>query len=305
MKFPQILTALITLCGLILHAHAAPDLSRRAALSVLQTPDSGYRFQTRHFTSADGQRHYRIYIGLPESPAPPQGWPVLYALDGNAVLSNLTPATFAKLRQTPLVLVMIGYDTDLRLDVVARAYDYTPPHPQGLPLYDAMHPERKNGGADEFRQLIEQRIRPALAEYTHTDPQRQSLWGHSYGGLFVLNNLFTHPHSYTRYIAADPALWYQNGLIQTHAAAFFRQPETRHPLQIYIHQSGKRLQTDTNKTQNRNALIRQNTLSGTVWVKQLNELNNINAQHEIFDGETHGSLLDASFLKALVLAAQP
>ena len=47
---------------------------------------------------------------------------------------GLNPALLAKLAaaKRPPVLVMIGYDNDLRTDAAGRAYDYTLPLPAGL-----------------------------------------------------------------------------------------------------------------------------------------------------------------------------
>ena len=45
------------------------------------------------------------------------------------------------------------------------------------------------------------------------DPARQSLWGHSYGGLFVLHTLLRQPATFQRYIAADPSFWWHDGFI--------------------------------------------------------------------------------------------
>ena len=89
-----------------------------------------------------------------------------------------------------------------------RTYDYTLPLPAGM-----KKPPRAVGGADAFLQLIETQIKPAIAAKLAVDPQRQTLWGHSYGGLFVLHTLFTHPTAFQRYIAVEPSLWWGNGII--------------------------------------------------------------------------------------------
>src|SRR5690606_6559257 len=40
------------------------------------------------------------------------------------------------------------------------------------------------------------------------DESRQTLYGHSYGGLFVLHALRTQPGAFQRYVAASPSLWW-------------------------------------------------------------------------------------------------
>ena len=144
---------------------------------------------------------------------------------------GLNPALLAKLAaaKRPPVLVMIGYDNDLRTDAAGRAYDYTLPLPAGL-----KQPPR-SGGADAFLQLIETRIKPAIAAKLAVDPQRQTLWGHSYGGLFVLHTLFTHPTAFQRYIAVEPSLWWGNGMILQEAQQMMaRRPAPVARLQLWV-----------------------------------------------------------------------
>jgi len=189
---------------------ARPDLERKIGATVADTDSADYRFSDLRFTSADGRRHYRVRIAQPHRAPEPGGYPTVYFLDGNAVLMELNAALLAKLAaaKRPPVLVMIGYDNDLRIDAAGRAYDYTLPLPAGMKT-----PPRAGGGADAFLQLIETRIKPAIAARLAVDPQRQTLWGHSYGGLFVLHTLFTHPVAFQRYITVEPSLWWGNGMI--------------------------------------------------------------------------------------------
>ena len=90
-------------------------------------------------------------------------------------------------------------------------------------------------GADAFLQLIETRIKPAIAAKLAVDPQRQTLWGHSYGGLFVLHTLFTHPTAFQRYIAVEPSLWWGNGMILQEAQQMMaRRPAPVARLQLWV-----------------------------------------------------------------------
>ncbi|MBX9332605.1 prolyl oligopeptidase family serine peptidase, partial [Serratia marcescens] len=211
---------------------ARPDLERKIGTTVADSDSADYRFSDLRFTSADGQRHYRVRIAQPRQAPAPDGYPTVYFLDGNAVLMGLNPALLAKLAaaKRPPVLVMIGYDNDLRIDAAGRAYDYTPPLPAGL-----KQPPRGGGGADAFLQLIETRIKPAIAAKLAVDPQRQTLWGHSYGGLFVLHTLFTHPTAFQRYIAVEPSLWWGNGMILQEAQQMMaRRPAPVARLQLWV-----------------------------------------------------------------------
>lgn len=199
-------------------ALAKPDLAQKVGTTVADTGSPDYRFSDLRFTSADGQRHYRVRIAQPQAAPPPAGYPVIYFLDGNAVLMELNAGLLAGLarQKQPPVLVMIGYDNNLRIDAKARSYDYTPATPSGSE-------EPKGGGADAFLGLIEDRIKPAVAAQVALDPRRQTLWGHSFGGLFALHALFTRPGAFQSYIAVEPSLWWGQGFILQEAQRFLAQ----------------------------------------------------------------------------------
>lgn len=219
----SILVVLLPISGA---AVAKPDLSQPLGPTLADRGSPHYRFSRQELASADGLRHYRIWIAVPEQAAPGAGYPVLYLLDGNAALGALQESQLADLaKRGPPVLVFIGYASDLRFDVTARAYDYTPPLPGGEPVIDDIARQRLGGGADVFLDLIEQRIKPLVQAQAPIDQTRQSLWGHSYGGLLTLHALFTRPASFQRYIAADPSLWWQGGFILQEARAFIARPQ--------------------------------------------------------------------------------
>lgn len=185
-------------------AWAAPRPDQPMDDSILRRTDSGYRFQTLNLDSADGQRHYAIWIGKPERPAPAAGYPVLYMLDGNAALGALKADELLTLSKGAApVLVAVGYAGNMRIDRAGRTMDYTPGPPGNDPLT-----QQPSGGADAFLDLLEQQIKPAVARRVPLDASQQTLWGHSYGGLLVLHALLARPHRFAHYAAASPSLWW-------------------------------------------------------------------------------------------------
>ncbi|MGP9812886.1 alpha/beta hydrolase [Rhodopseudomonas sp. NSM] len=163
-------------------------------------------------------------------PAGAAGYPVLYLLDGNAVFGTAAEIVGLRARRpdatgiSPAVIVAIGYPTDLPLDLDRRACDYTPP----VAVDDL--PERPDGsqwgavgGADAFLDFLLDTVRPLIARKIPVDPQRQALFGHSFGGLFALHALFTRPDAFTHYIAASPSIWWHRYLAQDYTAAFARR----------------------------------------------------------------------------------
>ncbi|MDI9238564.1 alpha/beta hydrolase-fold protein [Lysobacter sp. LF1] len=210
----RILLAIVLLGAAVLApASAQPALSRRVGTTVADTGAPGYRFEQFRVDSADGQRHYRVRVAVPTRSAPPQGFPVAYLLDGNAALMEVDAALLARLADAsrPPVIAFIAYDSDLRIEADSRAFDYTPRRPGGDDAQRDAIGGRSNGGADAFLALIETSIAPRVQALAALDGTRRALWGHSYGGVFVLHTLFTHPRAFDLYAAADPSLWWGGG----------------------------------------------------------------------------------------------
>ena len=155
---------------------------------------------------------YLIQISVPAVEAPQQGFPVLYVLDGNAAFDSA--ANIAKsvggganrLGLSPVAIVAIGYPKQSTFDVEKRALDYTPQ----TSVEFQKQAKYTYGGADQFIQFIEKELKPAIQTKIKVNSQQQSLFGHSFGGLFVLHTFFSQPHMFQRYIAASPSLWFDD-----------------------------------------------------------------------------------------------
>lgn len=279
---------ILTLC-FIAHgtAVAAPNFTKKVDTTVVEQESQYYRFKQFTLASLDQQRHYQITIAIPKAPAPQKGYPVLYMLDGNAALAALNDTLFSRLQGADWpVIVTLGYDTDVSFNVVARAYDYTPK----LITKRQQHEARQYGGAELFWQFIEQQVKPNVAQTAKLDLNRQALWGHSFAGLFVLHTLFNHPESFQTYIAADPSLWWQQGLILDAETPYQQRSEHPHA-QVLIQRSSSRRKNDSladDATRN---------LAG-----RLSRLPELEVQYHEYFKHTHGSLLAASIPAALRMA---
>lgn len=201
-------------------AGAQPRLTAQAGPTVIETGSAYYRFERFAVASRDGRRHYDVRVGIPRRPAPRGGFAAVYMLDGGAAVEVLDEALLARLEAAghPPVLVAIGYVGQPRFDVVARAYDDTPPDHSTPDVRDDQG--RPGGGADAFLRLIERRIRPVVSRMVALDRRRQRLWGHSYGGLFVLHAAMARHSGFSLFAAADPALWWNYGSGLRAAEAF-------------------------------------------------------------------------------------
>ncbi|MFJ4141157.1 alpha/beta hydrolase [Pseudomonas sp. NPDC089734] len=256
--------------------------------AVLQRQDLPYRFETLDIDSVDGQRHYRVWVASPKRSAPKEGFSVVYMLDGNAALGSLAPDLLQQLDQGAApVLVVIGYATNNRIDRASRTLDYTPSTGSGEqrdPLTG-----QPNGGADAFLDLLQTRIKPAVAQKVALNTRRQTLWGHSYGGLLVLHALLTRPRDFQNYAAASPSLWWNDGWINqeldgfgarlgTHKANLLlmrgdKEPAAPPPIQLTEQPADRAART---------------------FLASLQSVSHLSHQYKVFPGLSHGPMLDAS-----------
>lgn len=155
---------------------------------------------------------YLIQMSIPDRAAPVEGFPVLYVLDGNAAFesaANIAKSVGAganRLGLNPVVIVAVGYTDQNTFDVQKRALDYTP---KTSTEFQAQA-KYQYGGADQFIQFLDKELKSAISSRIKVNAQQQSLFGHSFGGLFALHTFFSKPQTFQRYIAASPSLWFDN-----------------------------------------------------------------------------------------------
>lgn len=187
-------------------ASAAPDMSPLGP-NIADQGSHWYHFKQWQLDSRDGERHYRVWLGIPNKPAPARGYPVLYALDGNAFMNQVNDRLLRALVDgNPPVIVAIGYQTRLPFDVPARAYDYTPRPPADNDNHAYGWQRHEGGGSQSFRQLLTQDIMPRVQHGLKLDARQRGLWGHSLGGAFVMDTLLKEPADFTHYYAASPSI---------------------------------------------------------------------------------------------------
>lgn len=197
-----VVALILTLC-FAANSYARPNMAPLGP-NIADKGSAYYHFSVSTFDSVDGRRHYKVWTGVPDKRPPPAGYPVLYLLDGNAAMDKLSEPLLKQLSAgTPPVIVAVGYQTALPFDVIARAYDYTPPVPN-LPSPD-LH-GRENGGAHLFRDLLEDNIVPNVEKGLKIDQSKRGIWGHSYGGVFVLDTYLSSSSLFHLYYSASPSL---------------------------------------------------------------------------------------------------
>jgi predicted alpha/beta superfamily hydrolase len=164
---------------------------------------------------------YRLVVSTPPLPAPPNGYPVLYVLDGHWYYDDFARAALKAIdrRETvPFIVVGVTYPVDSQTEIISRRnYDLTLPLPGPYPF-----PGRR-GGADVFLQFLDQEVKPFVAAHYKVDASNQVLFGHSYAGLTALHELFRNPGAFSAYIVSSPAIWWGDKQVLTDEAAFSQQ----------------------------------------------------------------------------------
>jgi predicted alpha/beta superfamily hydrolase len=163
---------------------------------------------------------YRLLVSVPRGPPPAGGFPVFYVLDGDGWF--YTAVEMVRIREwgrlTPSIVIGVGYPSGAFFDP-RRNYDFTPPGSA-----DPDFAPEEQGGADRFLNFLTDIIKPWVRERYSIDPNRQVLFGHSMGALFVLHTMFTAPQSFNTYLAASPSIRFSNGIVLRETSAFEANP---------------------------------------------------------------------------------
>jgi len=189
-----------------------------SARDGVAAPPPGYTMpftQMWDMPSDDGQI-YRIFVSFPGSgEAPEHGYPVLYVLDGNAMFAAFAEARrlqeYGELGKS--IVVGVGYPTDDAYDI-RRLDDLTAALVDPPPAHLREFAKYRSGGRKTFLDFLTGRLRREIAARYRVDPDRQSLFGHSFGGLFGLYALHTRPDAFYSIIAASPSVeWNEQGVL--------------------------------------------------------------------------------------------
>lgn len=153
-------------------------------------------------------------------------------LDEDQVYTVSLPFSYARgdtSKTYPVVYVLDGYNTQL-LSVASlmralsmfgakvpeaiiigipsnnRTRDYTPVHYTHSREGDYVRRFEATGGAEAYRKFLKEELIPHVDKHYRTK-QHRILVGHSFGGLFALNDMLSEEPSFTDYVAIDPVFW--------------------------------------------------------------------------------------------------
>lgn len=251
---------------------------------------------------ASGVRHY-LRLWVPDGATPADGFPALIMLDGDWAWPALqTP------RQSGLddcVVLAMGYGADRPQVRVHRTRDYTPPAPDGGPWPDPRVPTRQAGGAPGMLAFLTGPVLDWLGGQAPLQRQGITLYGHSYGGLFVLYALAMQPVAIRRFICASPSLWWRKPTLQGLVDGLAQTPPAS-AVDITI-LAGDQEQWHAAPRPAEGPDTRSGGTPTLPWHQALQRrlagIPNVHSRLEIISGSGHGALLPISAMRALVLAA--
>ncbi|KAH8684119.1 Alpha/Beta hydrolase protein [Ilyonectria robusta] len=207
--------------------------------------EQGHLPNTCQYTARTRRGDYLVQVAWPQcwnenraQPADDAPVSTIYLVDGNAYF--FTAVDFARRLEsvsgTRTVIVGVGYPVTNSVFDRRRGSDLTPPSEDGkyatVIAKDGTPMTGINyGGASDFLDVILGDIMPyvegALFPDAPLQTSRKALYGHSYGGLFTLNALFTKPTHFDTFIAASPSIWFNHCSIVKGQETHFR--ERKHP----------------------------------------------------------------------------
>ncbi|MEK1889880.1 MAG: alpha/beta hydrolase-fold protein [Phyllobacterium sp.] len=269
----------------------------------------------RDIVSAQNGATYRVFIHQPDGEAPAAGWPVIYMTDGNAVIGTAVDVIRAQSNYpsgtnvAPGVIVTIGYPVDAAYDPLRRSWDLGLPPGKTYPPFFESSPSVKTGGAEEFISFIEDQIKPMIEAALPIDRARQALFGHSFGGLFVLYTLFTRPTAFTTWIAASPSIYWEDRVIEQYYPGFATSPATNANAALFLscgeYETDKLAPFQIGAADEAERLAQKKVTLNDVLAMELRDRLNglperpLRVTFEIHPGENHMSLLPVAVNRAI------
>jgi predicted alpha/beta superfamily hydrolase len=208
-------------------------------------------------------------------------YPVLYLLDGDAHFNSVSGLIqimgggINGTRVIPDMIVIAIPNTD-------RTRDLTPSHSTKDNSGNEVPFLKSSGGGPKFLEFLKKELIPHIDSNYRTMPYRV-LVGHSFGGITVINALYTIPETFNAYIAIDPSLWWDQQLLLKKARTFF-QHASLSTKAFYLSQANTLITGDTNVNDHFESIKEFATLletrnhSGLRW------------KYEYFPDDDHGSV---------------
>jgi predicted alpha/beta superfamily hydrolase len=187
--------------------------------------------EIRTLKSKETGRDYDLYIRVPGDLKSGKKYPVLYLLDGQwdfKLLDSIHGGLFYDKFIPEMVIVGITYSGENPNYDSLRAMDYTPTNVKSV---------SGSGDAPKFHSFLKNKIIPFVEKNYNGDPSKRVLMGSSYGGLFTLYAMFADPELFYGYVAAAPAVTFNNNFSFKQEKEFFEKKKNL-PVRLAISVGG-------------------------------------------------------------------
>lgn len=251
--------------------------------------------------SSGSARDYQIFIAEPAGAEPIGGYPILYMTDANVRFATMVEAARAYERghrniNSGAIIVGIGYTHGTNIGA-ARSLDLTPA------LSKAVETPEGFGGAEQFLDFIQDDLRPEIERRYTIAPDKQAIFGHSFGGLFALYVLSENPDTFQTYLVSSPSIWWGQRHILKVLEPTLRALDERPAALRILTTVGEYEQGSTRPTSNPNAPPGFSTMAqvddAKALEKRLSETAGIDTGLVVFAEESHGSVPPAAMSRAV------
>ncbi|KFF26461.1 alpha/beta hydrolase [Chryseobacterium vrystaatense] len=225
-----------------------------------------------------------IWIHLPKTyndpGINPAKYPVIYLLDGEINFDYYTGMSdfLAKppYADMPECIVVGIKNTERTRDLTPTKSQKKSPVNPGVVLFN------DSGGSENFVRFLQEELKPFISKNYRTQ-NYSVLAGHSFGGLFAVNVLLTHPEYFNAYVANDPSLWWDQKVLISKTKEYLEKNK-KFPMHktLYVSQAN-------NEEQNKNW-----NSDMTQAIEEFKEIieksGSLNYKHHFFEDEVHGTV---------------
>lgn len=245
----------------------------------------------------------------------PKSYKIFYILDGNGhlpiALNALSKQRFLYEGLESVLIVSIGYGGEYGQVAfpALRKRDYTPKYKlncddsgnfcgSSFVGTDFSKDDSLGGGADKFLQTLQNDIIPFTRSFVQerlgAELQAKSgIFGHSFGGLFVLYALSNSSGNFSHFYAVSPSLWWGGGeFIDIDFGNIKGDCATLWIMQDEISQVSE-------ASKESEAKIRTAKINSKELAHLIESQSNITTIYKAFYGYTHGSVVVPAFLQAI------
>ncbi len=201
-------------------------LSIQAQYPAVTIPGS----EVRKITSAIVQgQEYELQILLPGGyAAATKQYPVVYLMDAQwdfPLVKSIYGQQYYDGFIPELIIVGVTWGGVKPNADSLRARDYTPSKENRL---------TQSGGAGKFLDFMSYELFPFMEKNYRVDRENRVLMGCSLGGLLTIYTLLSHPGMFTGYIAASPAVGWDNGLLYKYEQKFAEILPAGKKIRLYL-----------------------------------------------------------------------